>query len=128
MRLKSGQITLLKMCAFSAAMVPASAWICTGELRCDAHRINHQGQRRHMVQVRMGQQHMVDAAHFFQRQIAHAGAGIDKDVIVNQERRGSAVLGDRAGTAQHPDLHPGTSLGLKVGRAVPLGIEGQQPH
>ena len=36
MRLKSGQITLLKMCAFRAAMVPGSAETRIGSEMCEA--------------------------------------------------------------------------------------------
>ena len=63
------------------------------------HRVHHQGQRRNVVQVRMGQQHVVNACHFCQRQVAHARACVYQQVAVQQKRRGSAVFGYGAGAA-----------------------------
>jgi hypothetical protein len=49
-----------------------------------------------MVQVRVGQQHTVDQAHFVERQVAYAGSGIYQQLRINQEGGGPAVFGDGA--------------------------------
>jgi len=53
----------------------------------------------------MGQQHMVDRAHFVEREIAHAGTGIDQQVIVEQEGRGAAIPGNGPGASKHTHFH-----------------------
>jgi hypothetical protein len=109
-------------------MVPASAWIMQRLRAPRGHRIHHQRQRSDMIQVRMGQKDMVDAAHLVQRQVTDTGAGIDQDVAINQKGRGSAVFGDGAGTAQHTHFHGGPLFRLKIGGTVPFEVEWQQPH
>jgi len=66
-----------------------------------------------MVQVRMGEQHMVDLAHFCQGEVAHAGACVDEDAPFDQKRGGAAALGNGAGTAQHANLHATALLGME---------------
>ena len=39
----------------------------------------------------MAEQDVVDARQLFERQVADTGAGVDQDVVVEQERRGAAV-------------------------------------
>ena len=63
------------------------------------HRVHHQRQRGDMVQVGVGQENAIDAAHFVQRQVSDTRAGIDQRVVIDQERRGPTVLCDGAGTA-----------------------------
>jgi hypothetical protein len=46
----------------------------------------------------VGQEDVLDFAHLVQGQVANTGAGVDQGVLVNQEGRGPAVLGDCAGT------------------------------
>jgi hypothetical protein len=105
--------------------------------------VHHQRQRRDVVQVRMREQHVVDAGHLVEREVAHTGAGVDQHVVVEQKRRGPAVLGDGSRAAQYTYFHEVFRLalsvgaralgafilfGLKIGCAVPLRIKRQQPH
>ena len=50
-----------------------------------AHRIDHQRQRRHMVQVGVGQQDVLNAPHLVQRQIPKTGTSVDQDVPIQQK-------------------------------------------
>jgi len=84
-----------------------------------------------MVQVGVREEHMVDAAHFVQRQVAHPRAGIDEDVVVDQERGGPAVFGNGPGAPQYANLHVMQScllsslgfLSVQVAAIVLLGVE-----
>ena len=38
-----------------------------------------------MIEMRVRQQHVADRPHLVQRQVAHAGAGVDEHVPVDQE-------------------------------------------
>jgi hypothetical protein len=58
-----------------------------------------------MVEVGMAQQDVVDAGQFVQGQVADAGAGVDQDILIKQERRGAATRGDRSRTAKDADGH-----------------------
>jgi hypothetical protein len=60
------------------------------------HGVQHQGQGRDVVQVRMGQKHIVDARHLLRRQFAHAGSGVDEHALADQEGGGVTALGDGA--------------------------------
>ena len=53
----------------------------------------------------MCEEDVVNLAHFFQRQIPHASARIDQDVVIDQKRRGSAIAGDGALAAENADFH-----------------------
>jgi hypothetical protein len=65
---------------------------------CCTDGVHHQRERRDVVQVGVGQEDVLDLAHLVQGQVANTGAGVDQGVLVNQEGRGPAVLGDCAGT------------------------------
>ena len=81
-----------------------------------------------MVQVRMGEEHVVNNPHLIQRKVAYAGSGVNKDVAVYEERRGTTVFRDSARAAQHTHFHRNPLLRFEIRRAVPLRIEWQQPH
>src|SRR4051812_37713093 len=53
----------------------------------------------------MREQHVLDALHLLQREVAHAGAGIDEHVPVDQEGCRATFLRDRAGAAEDTNLH-----------------------
>ena len=57
-----------------------------------AYGVEHQRQRSNMVEVAVAEQDMVDAQHLLDRQVAHAGASIDQDVLIEQKRGGAASL------------------------------------
>ena len=65
--------------------------------------VDHQGQSSDVVQMRVGEQDLVDVCHLLQAQVADAGAGIDQKVVVHQERGGAATLGDGARAPQDAD-------------------------
>jgi hypothetical protein len=58
-----------------------------------------------VVEVRVADQNVVDAGQRIQRQIADAGAGVDQDVIVEQERGRLAAGGDGSGASEHVEIH-----------------------
>ncbi len=45
--------------------------------------VYHQRQGGDVVEVRVGDEHMAYALHFVQREVAHAGAGVDQYVVVH---------------------------------------------
>lgn len=55
-----------------------------------AYGVEHQRQRSNMVEVAVAEQDMVDAQHLLDGQVAHAGASIDQDVLIEQKRGGAA--------------------------------------
>jgi hypothetical protein len=48
---------------------------------------------------------MIDSTHLLEAQVAHTSTRINQQIAIDQKRRGSAVFGDRPGTAQHTDFH-----------------------
>ena len=58
-----------------------------------------------MIQMAVGQQHVVDSQHLIDREVTDSRPGIDENVLVHQEGRGSAVAGDGARAAEHADFH-----------------------
>ena len=56
-----------------------------GTLPAAAHGVEHQRQCADVVKVGVGQKDVVDAAHVLDRQVLDAGAGIDQDVVVDEE-------------------------------------------
>ena len=54
----------------------------------------------------MGQEDMIDARQFGNAQVAQPGAGVDQDVVVDEQRRGAQVLtADAATTAEDSEFH-----------------------
>ena len=70
-----------------------------------------------MVQMRMREQHMVDLAHFFEGEVAHAGACVDEDAPFDQKRRGAATLRNGPRASQHANLHVTALSGVEAGYA-----------
>ena len=79
-----------------------------------AYGVQHQGQGGNVVQMAVGQQHVVDGQHFIDREVAYPGTGINEDVLIHQESRGPAVAGDGAGAAEHADFHGGPVRNVSV--------------
>lgn len=78
---------------------------------------------------------MLNARHLLQGEVAQASAGVDKDVVIDQKRGGTAVFGDGARAAQYTYSHAllfMVSLAcnclfvFKAGGAVPCGVKGQR--
>jgi hypothetical protein len=81
------------------------------------HAVGQQADAQHMVQMRMRDEDVVDARQLVERQVAHAGAGVDEHIVVDQKSGGSAAGGDRAGAAEDADLHEGIVDGRRAGSA-----------
>ena len=58
-----------------------------------------------MIEMRVGQEHMINGAQLRERQIAHAGAGIHQDVLIQQQRRGARRRADAATGPENADFH-----------------------
>ncbi|MCY1368578.1 hypothetical protein D9M69_555700 [compost metagenome] len=67
--------------------------------------VEHQGQGGDVVEVRVGEHHVVDGGHLVEGEVADARAGVHEQVRIDQERGGAAVLGDGARATQHANLH-----------------------
>ncbi|MNT51175.1 hypothetical protein D3C72_1881300 [compost metagenome] len=72
--------------------------------------VEHQGQGGDVVEVRVGEHHVVDGGHLVEGEVADARAGVHEQVRIDQERGGAAVLGDGARATQHANLHCGRPL------------------
>jgi hypothetical protein len=93
---KSGQMTLLNTCARSASMVARSACTRSGWVRRLPTASSINGQRGDVVEVAVREHDIVDARHLVEGEVADAGARIDEQVRVDQERGRAAVFGDGA--------------------------------
>ena len=100
-------MTPLKMCVRSAASVSGSAWTWIGpRARALAHHaVGEQPDRQDVVEVRMADQDVLDPGQRVERHVADAGAGVDQDVIVEQEGGCPATGGDGAGATEYLDDH-----------------------
>jgi hypothetical protein len=67
--------------------------------------VGQQADGQHVIQVGVGDQDVVDARHLLQREIAHTGAGVDENVVVEQEGSGSVAGGNRSRATEDADLH-----------------------
>jgi hypothetical protein len=65
-----------------------------------------------------------------ERQVADAGAGVDQDVVVQQERRRPAAGRDGAGATEHLDDHGGRCSGRteRGASALATGIAAAGAH
>jgi hypothetical protein len=48
-------------------------------------RVHHQGQGKHVVQVRVREQDLLNAAHFVRREVTDPSTGVNQHVPINQE-------------------------------------------
>jgi hypothetical protein len=62
-------------------------------------RVGQQADGQHMVEVRVADEDVVDARELVEREIADARAGVDQDVVAEQERGGAAARRNRARAA-----------------------------
>ena len=67
--------------------------------------VGQQADREHVVEVGMADEDVVDAGQLVQAEVADAGAGVDQDRLVEQERRGPAAGGDGPGTSEDANDH-----------------------
>jgi hypothetical protein len=47
--------------------------------------VGQQADGKHMIQMAVAQEDMVDAGDFFLSEVTHAGAGVDEDVVIDEE-------------------------------------------
>lgn len=73
--------------------------------------IEHERQGGDVVEVGVGEEDVVDARHFVEAEVAHAGAGIDEDVAVKKKGGRAAISRDSTRAPQNTHLH-GNSLWL----------------
>ena len=73
-------------------------WCAAGDAG-GGHGVDEQGQAGDVVEVGVGQDDVLHAGHFVDAEVAHAGAGVDEDVVVEQKGCGAAALRNGAGTA-----------------------------
>ena len=82
--------------------------------------VGQEADRQHMVQVRVADQNVVDRGQRVERQVADPGAGIDEQVVPDQERSGSAAGGDRTRAAKDANTHGrGTPRPIVAGLFAP---------
>ncbi|MFC6520454.1 hypothetical protein ACFQAT_12435 [Undibacterium arcticum] len=75
-----------------------------------ADRIDQKRNAANMVQVRVGDEDMVDPYHFVESKITDASAGIDEHVVVEQHGGCAQVRADAATTPQNFQLHIKNSI------------------
>ena len=68
--------------------------------------VDHERDRGDVVEVRVGDEDVVDRRELGEREVAHAGAGVDQDVVVEQHRGGAQMPpADPAAAAEDSDPH-----------------------
>src|SRR5262245_5808517 len=71
-----------------------------------SHGVDHERDRGDVIEVRVGEEHMVDRRELREREVADAGPGVDQDVAIEQHRGGAQMPpADPAAAAQDPDSH-----------------------
>jgi hypothetical protein len=72
-----------------------------------ANRVDHERHAGEVIKVGMCYEYVIDLRQFGDRQIAHAGAGVDQDVVVDQQRgRTQMASADPTATSENSDFHP----------------------
>src|SRR5438477_585345 len=72
-----------------------------------ADRVDQKWNRGDVIEVRMRDEDAIDLRQLGERQVANAGAGVDQDVAVDQERGGAQVpAADSAGGPEDAQAHP----------------------
>ena len=70
-----------------------------------ADAVEQERQAQHMIEVGMGEEHMVDLQQLFEVERGEAAAGVDQYVVVNQQAGGVAPAADAAAAAQYGEFH-----------------------
>ena len=71
-----------------------------------ADRIDEKCNRVDVIEVRVGDEDMVDQRQLGEREVADPGPRVDQNILVDQERSGPVLLSaDTARAAQHAQLH-----------------------
>jgi hypothetical protein len=66
-----------------------------------------------MIKMRVCDEHMVDQGQLRQRQFANTGAGVYKDILINQKRSRSMLLAANAArAAEYAQAHDGPDLNV----------------
>ena len=70
------------------------------------HRIDHQGQGGNMIEVRMGDENVVDHCQLGQGKVSGTSACIDQYILIDKHRRSAQMApADSPAAAQNPDFH-----------------------
>jgi len=70
------------------------------------YRVDHERQAGKVIQVRMGDEDVIDLGQFGDCQVADPGSGIDQNIIINQERRSPQMTpANSAATSEDSYLH-----------------------
>ena len=71
-----------------------------------AHAVDHQRQAGDVIQVRMRDEDVIDLRQPRQRQVAYAGAGVDQDIVIDEQGSGAhAIATDAPAAAQNFYTH-----------------------
>ena len=73
------------------------------------HAVGQQADGQHVVEVGVRDDDVVDGDHLVEREVAHAGAGVDEHRAVEQERGRAAAGSDGTRTTENADLHGATA-------------------
>ena len=61
----------------------------------------------HVIEVRVREEDVADALHLGQREVAHAGSGVDQDLVVDEQAGGPEARTHAAAAPQNLDPHRG---------------------
>ena len=67
--------------------------------------VEQERQAQHVVEVGMGEEHVVDLHQLFEVERGKAAAGVDQHVVVDQQAGGVAPAADAAAAAQDGEFH-----------------------
>jgi len=76
-----------------------------GFLAQKGRRVGEQRNETAMIEMRVGQEDMIDPGHLLQAQVTDTRAGIDQDIVVQQQRGGAPRTADSAITAEYGKFH-----------------------
>jgi hypothetical protein len=71
----------------------------------ESHAVNQQRQAGDVIKMRVRHKDMVDHTHFGQAQIANAGTGIDKYIVIEKQRGCAEIPPDTSAAAQDSQFH-----------------------
>ena len=71
-----------------------------------AHGIEQERQRRQVIEMRVREKHVVDARQRLDVELTDAGAGVDQNIVVHEQRRRASPRADATAATQNPYAHP----------------------
>jgi hypothetical protein len=70
-----------------------------------ANRVKQKRDARDVIEVGMGDEYMVDTRKLLDGQVAHTGAGVNQDIVIDQHGCGPQIASDAATATQDLDSH-----------------------